>query len=62
VSTCEFVLFCFEIKKKAHRAPPDAEASISEVDSEPWFLDLVDSGGNIGEKFLGIKVLIGGTG
>ena len=47
-----FVCSLFENEKEAHVAPPDVEANISKVDSEPWFLDLVDSGGNGVAKFL----------
>jgi hypothetical protein len=36
----------FEIKKEAHRAPPDAEAKIGNFDSEPCFLDSVDCRGD----------------
>jgi hypothetical protein len=46
------ILSCFENEKEAHMAPSDVEANISKVDSEPWFLDLVDSGGNGVAKFL----------
>jgi hypothetical protein len=38
------ILFCLKLKKEAHGAPPDVEANISDFDSEPWFLYLVDSG------------------
>jgi hypothetical protein len=36
----------FEIEREAHGAPPDVEASILGVESEPWLLDGVDFRGN----------------
>jgi hypothetical protein len=40
----------FEIEREAHEAPPDVEASILGVESEPWLLDGVDFRGNTVEK------------
>ena len=40
------ILFCLEIKNEAHGAPLDVEANIWEVESEPCFLDDVDSRGD----------------
>ena len=47
-----FFLLCFEIKKEAQERLPIEKIAVEVAESEPWFLDLVDSVWNLGVSFL----------